>query len=424
MTLVCLLVASLPAGATTYDYRADIAPTGADAGTSPTLVITIKQLSSSSDKKVRSARVSAPDGFVIDTATVKKGNNPLPPSNVTTTNGSVTVNNISLNSGQTITVSVKAFIRCGTSGSVSWTVVGKNGTDYATGGTALSKDPDSDLDTDVTKCRLAFLTQPKVAQNGAVITSAAADPSGEAIKVELRNANGSAVSQSGVQVTLAISSGPSGVSLGGLTQVATNSNGVASFKSTDDPKGPRIGTSARDYRLVASASGIVDSDPSAAFDIEDVAKTCSGSCPANPDPKGGTTASLDVTSSGIVTASLGIDSGLTCDNAANDFYEDTTPIVTWNVTQANSRTVITIRLDASRVDRPYNLYDVCFSAPSYGFRNRFNVRIEPGEAGLLKICPPRLDKQNADPCVVDKWRENGDVLIKFSVPPGDPRGRI
>jgi hypothetical protein len=423
LTVLSLVIAAVPvAAAGDPAYRADFAPTGADAGTTSTLVVTIKQLASASDQKVRSARLSAPGGISIDQATAKRNNTTL--NGVTTTSGSVTIDNIpSLSSNQAVTVTLKVSIPCGQAGTKTWEVVAKNGTDFATGGTALDQASDSQLDTSVTKCSLAFDTQPALAQKGEIITSDPADPTGERVKVQLRDGNGDPTSQSGVQVTLALvsSTAPSGVTLGGDTEDATNGDGIARFE-------PTIGTTARGYKLRASASDpqIADSDASSAFNIEDVAKLCNGSCEADPPSKAGTTAEIDVTSNGgILTVSLGLDDAeLTCENAANDFYEDSSSTVTWDVTQAGSRTVVIIRLDASQVDRPYNLYDVCFSAPSYGFRNRFNVRIEPGEAGLLKICPPRLDKQNADPCVVDKWRENGDVLIKFSVPPGDPRGRI
>ena len=121
--------------------------------------------------------------------------------------------------------------------------------------------------------------------------------------------------------------------------------------------------------------------------------------------------------------SLGLDQ-LDCDNAANHFYQSISSPLTWDITPANGRTEITIRLAAADVTRSYNLYDVCFSSPVSSFRNRYNEKIAAGEAGLLKTCPARLDKQDSDPCVVDKWRENGDVLIKFSVPAGGPRGRI
>jgi len=140
--------------------------------------------------------------------------------------------------------------------------------------------------------------------------------------------------------------------------------------------------------------------------------------------RGATTATVSSSSNGgVLKMSLGLDA-LSCDYEANQHYTSTSSPLTWDVASAGGRTEVTIRLDASDVTRPYNLYDVCFSADSYGFRNRYNVRIDPGKAGLLKICPPRLDKQDADPCVVEKWRENGDVLIRFTVPRGDPRGRI
>jgi hypothetical protein len=397
-------------------YRADIAPGSVPAGTSSDMTITIKQLSSSSDKKVRSARVSAPDGVTIGQVTVKRGNTTL--TNVTSTSGSVTVNNIpSLSSNQTVTVSLKASIPCGESGS-TWIVGAKNGTDFATGGTPLSQDPASQLSTSVTPCSLAWVQQPASAGRDKVITSVVADPSGTPVQVRLLDGMGGHASQSGVTVSLAIvaGTGASGATLDGTTAV-TGSAGIATFA-------PTINRSERGYRLLATASGVIDSDPSSAFNIDDVAKICSVSGCTGSSVKDTTTAKISASSDGgVLTMSLGLDP-LDCHDSANQFYETSSATVTWDITPANDRTEITIRLDKADVTRPYNLYDVCFSSPTSSFRNRYNVKIEKGKAGLLKICPPRLDKQDSDPCVVDKWRDNGDVLIKFSVPPGDPRGRI
>jgi hypothetical protein len=397
-------------------YRAGIVPANAAAGTSSTLVVTITQVSSSSDRRVRSARVSAPAGITITGATAKKGGTTLA---VDVSSDAVTVDSIpSLSSGQSVTVSAQAAIPCGTGGPTTWSVVARNGTRFDAGGAALSQDPASGLTVSVARCSLAFAEQPASAARDAVITSDVADPAGTPVKVRLRDGNGDATSQSGVTVSLAIvtGSGASGATLGGDTSDVTNSNGVSAFA-------PTIDRSERGYRLVASASGIIDSDASASFDINDVAKVCAGTCSGTTD-KGGTTATIRVDSNGgVLTMSLGLDP-LDCDNKANDYYKSSSAPVTWDISTAGGRTEITIRLDASDVTRPYNLYDVCFSSPTSSFRNRYNVRIAPGEAGLLKICPPRLDKQSSDPCVVDKWREGGDVLVRFSVPPGDPRGRI
>jgi hypothetical protein len=417
-----LLIGALPAGATggggSSAYRADVSPGGAAAGRSSTLAVTIKQLSSSSDKKVKSARVSAPSGISIDSASAKKNGTSVPSSNIVVGSGSVTLNNIPLNANDKVVVTLTVSIPCGEGGSRTWDVVGKNGTSFATGGSPLSQDPASQLGTSIARCSLAFVAQPASAGRDKVITSEIAKPGGEPIKVRLRDGAGDPASQSGVTVELSLVSGTGAASatLGGDTSEATNSNGVASFA-------PTIDVSERGYKLKATASGIEGTGPSGPFDINDVAKVCSGECSGSSE-RGATAATISSSSNGgVLTMSLGLDE-LSCDNAANQFYKSTSAPVTWDITPANDRTFITIRLDASEVTRPYNLYDVCFSSPVSSFRNRYNVRIGPGEAGLLKGCPERLGKQDADPCVHDKWREDGDVLIKFSVPAGDPRGRI
>jgi hypothetical protein len=409
-------VAATGGGGSGDAYRADIAPAGAAAGTSSTLVVTIRQLSGSSDKRVRSAQVTAPDGITITGATAKKGNNGL---SAISTASTATVDGIPpLSSGQTVTVTLQTRILCGVGGSKTWAVSARNSNTFGSGGSALSQDPASQLTASVTRCSLEFSEQPADAGRDKVITGDTADPDGTPIKVQLLDGDGDPASQADVTVSLAIVSGTgaSGATLAGTTSDDTNGDGVARFA-------PTIDRSERSYRLEASAAGIIGSGPSSAFDIEDVAKVCSGGCAGSSD-KGTTSATVSSSSSGgVLRMSLGLDA-LSCDDAPNQYYQSSSSPLTWDVTSADGRTEVTIRLAAADVNRPYNLYDVCFSADSYGFRNRYNVRIDPGEAGLLKGCPPRLGKQDADPCVVEKWRENGDVLIKFSVPKGDPRGRI
>jgi adhesin/invasin len=418
-TLLGVVLAATPVGATGSSgpaYRADIAPTSVAAGRSSTLVITLKQLSSSSGKKVHSVRVTAPDGIAVTDATASKGSSSLP---VTSSASVVTVGSIPFSSsGQTATVTLTVAVPCGLGGSRTWTVVGKNGNDFETGGSALTQDPAGQLTTSVTRCSLAFVEQPADAGRDKVITSITADPGGTPIKVRLRDGNGDPASQSGVSVSLAIVSGTgaSSATLGGSTSDTTNSNGVASFA-------PRIDRTADGYRLEASASGIIGSDPSRAFDISDVAMVCAGQC-SGTTSRGGTTTTIDANSAGgVLTFSLGTTT-VDCDNKANLWYKGTSAPVEWDVTSGNGRTTVTIELDRSDANRPFLFYDVCFSSPESRFKNKFGRWIEKGEAGLLPLC--LLTIRRADqPCVVAKWIDRDrDIHVRFSVPPGDPRGRI
>lgn len=417
--LLTLLIAATAVGATGSHgpaYRADISPGTAAAGTSSTLVITVKQLSTSSHQRVRSARVTAPDGLAITDATAKKGSTSLP---VSSSSSVVTVNSIPFSSsGQTATISLEVAIPCGIGGSRTWTVEARKGDDFGSGGPALTQDPASQLTTSIARCSLAFTEQPADAGRDKVVTSVTADPGGTPIKVRLRDGNGSPASQSGVTVSLDLVSGTgaSAATLGGDTSDSTNGNGVAAFAPTIDRTGDG-------YRLKASASGIIDSDPSSAFDITDVAVVCDGAC-SGTSSTASTTATVAARSSGgVLTLSLGTGS-VDCNNRTNRWYKGTSASVEWDVTRGTGRTTVTIELDRADVTRPFPFYDVCFSSPESRFRNKFGKWIEKGEAGLLPLCLFTI-RRSDQPCVVAKWVDRDrNVLVRFSVPPGDPRGRI
>lgn len=417
--IVSLLMAVVPISATGGGggaaYRADIAPGSAAAGTSKELVITITQLSSSHDKKARSVRVTAPEGLVITSASAKKGSTSL---SVTSSSSQATVTGIPFTgAGQTATIKLQVTIPCGVGGSLSWTVVSKNSSDFSSG-SPLSQDPASELTTSISKCSLVFTEQPADAGRDKVITSVAANPSGTPIKVRLRDgADSGYVDQAGVTVSLAIVSGTgaAGADLSGSTTDTTNSNGVAAFA-------PKIDTTANGYRLKATASGIIGVE-SNAFDISDVAVVCDGGC-SGTSSKGGTTTTIAANSSGgVLSFSLGT-SSVDCNNKKNLWYKGTSVPVEWDVTSGTGRTTVTIELDRADVTKPFLFYEVCFSSPESRFKNLFGKWIEKGEAGLLPPCLFTI-RRSDQPCLVAKWIDKDrDVHVRFSVPPGDPRGRI
>ena len=79
---------------------------------------------------------------------------------------------------------------------------------------------------------------------------------------------------------------------------------------------------------------------------------------------------------------------------------------------------------AASVDRPFFKYEVCFSSPNSTFKNKYGRTIAAGDAGILPMCVNCL-KPSGGPCVLLKWFDkDGNVYVKFSVPAGDPRGKI
>jgi hypothetical protein len=401
-------------------YRADVAPTGVAAGTGSTSTVTLTQLvedDSYGNKELGSVRITPPAGFSISGASAARGATVLP---VSIASGAVTVNNVDLHhAGQTATVSVQATIPCGTAGSAVWTVVAHSTDLYSNSHAKVrTQDPASALTSQVAPCSLGFAAQPAAAGTGQTITSVAADPSGSPVKVQLRDGNGAPAAQPGVTIDLAITpgSGTSGAVLGGTVSAATGTSGLASFAPTVDRAG-------HDYRLDASAGPGIAPATSSAFDVSDVAKVCSGAC-SGSDTQGDTTATVSATSNGGVLAmSLGLDE-VDCNNAVNKYYVATSQTVSFSVTPATGRTTITIKLAAASVDRPFLKYEVCFSSPNSTFVNKYGKTIPAGDAGILPWCLNCLHPTGG-PCVLLKWFDrDGNVYVKFSVPSGDPRGKI
>ena len=95
--------------------------------------------------------------------------------------------------------------------------------------------------------------------------------------------------------------------------------------------------------------------------------------------------------------------------------------VTFLVTEASG--LSTVRVTLQDPDQgAANKYQVCFSSPDSSFVSRSGQNVAKGEAGLLKDC---ADVNPANkPCVVDRFKENGAVVVIITVPPGDPRIKL
>ena len=127
---------------------------------------------------------------------------------------------------------------------------------------------------------------------------------------------------------------------------------------------------------------------------------------------------------GVLSASLGLDT-VDCNNAVNRNYVATSQTVTFDVTQATGRTLVTMKIAAASVTKLWFKYEVCFSSPSSTFVNKYGATIPAGQAGILPSCFFDCDRPSIGPCVLLKWFDlRGNVYVLFSVPAGDPRGRV
>jgi hypothetical protein len=403
-------------------YKAVVAPSSIAAGTSVATatqqVLTLTQLASGGTNRVGSFRILIPNDLTVSNPTAKRGTTTL---GVQQSSGSLTVNSVGFTgNSQTVKVTMSVTSLCGTTGDRTWQVRAQNATTFTAAGVDLAQDAASQLGTTIDRCSLQFVSQyqPASAARTKVITSEVAAPGGAHIRVRVLDANGAAADAIGIAITLAIveGTGASGATLGGDVESDTNANGVANDFA------PTINKSERGYKLRATADNIAP-DTSAEFEIYDDATKCTGGPCDVQSTKGATSAALSIVANdGVLTLSVGLDQDPSCYDPDNHFYETTSDTVTWNITSSAGRVEATIIIDSSEVTRPYNLYDVCFVSPTSGFRNRYNIKIKPNHPGLLKICPPRLDPE---PCVLDKQQlPDGSVKIVFSVPVGDPRGRV
>ncbi len=415
LALILSLVAPvLGTGSTAPSYKAVLAPTTAAAGTGNTATITIKQLVNDSyhTKEFGSARITAPTGWTITGASSTRGT-------ATFTSSTVTVDNVDLDyAGQTAGITIQSTIPCGAASSGTWTVVGHSTYSYDSPyAKVLKQDPASVLTATVTPCSLAFVSgrQPAGAAVGATITSTAGDPGGLSIQVQLRDGNGAPAPQSGVSVSLTIKPGsgsPDG-DLGGTVNDNTDANGVAEFAPTIDAPG-------HDYKLLAGAGSGIDPDTSAAFNIDDVSKVCSGACSGTAQ-SGNTTGTVSANSNGgLLTLSIGLEEA-DCNNEKNNYYVATSEVVSFSVTPATGRTTVTIKIDKSSVTKPFIKYEACFLSPGSAFTNKYGKPIAAGEAGILPWCINCLNPTGG-PCVVAKWFDlHGNVYVRASIPAGDPR---
>jgi hypothetical protein len=420
--LVILLVGVVPVAATggsSPTYKAVVAPATAAAGTTLTSTVTLTQLVYSHERKLGSARVTPPTGFVITAASAVRGSTTLP---VTIASGSVTVNDIDLkHPGKTAVVTVQASVACGVVGPKSWGVEARNTSTFTSSyAKVLVRHSSSQLTTNVSGCSLAFVDGrgPTSAETGQTITSVPGEPSGQPIAVQLRAGSGAPANQSGVGISLAIvaGTGTAGAALGGTTSATTDGTGLAVFA-------PTIDLSGRDYRLAASAAGAIASATSAAFDIDDVVQPCAGSC-SGTATLGATTASVSATSNGgLLTMSLGLDA-LDCNDAVNGFYVGSSEVLTFSVTPAAGRTTVVMKLAKAAVTKAFFKYEACFASEDSAFVNKLGNPIAAGQAGILPWCS-NIFHPSGGPCLVLKWADlHGNVYVKFSVPQGDPRGRI
>jgi len=400
---------SVSPDANTADASAD-----AWAGAIPTITLSIGN--DASPQTLGSANITVPAGIVPDP--------PLPGGNV------IQLRNLNLAPGATTSVSLTARIPCvPDAAGYPWMVQVKQSNDFNGTGNDFTPTTDPPRLFGAGVCSLAFTAdgQPTSAQRLTNITAEPYLPTGSR-PVTVRVADGSGtgtVTWWTAPVTLAIATNPGSGTLSGTTS-ATPVSGVAPFLAGG--VGPQIDRSAGGYRLTASSAGVTGTAPlSNPFDIVDSGQRCHANQPCSGTASNArfatsvtTTATLE---NDLLIMNLGApDAGVV--DCAN--YTETTDILAFDVTTLTggpSGSAKTVTFTILNPVKSASQYDVCFSSPAPFTAKSLTPAPVQTDGSYVALLPDCRRVSGVPPCVSDRARVNGTVVVTFIAPQGDPKAR-
>ena len=401
LIMLGLLVPRAFADTTSKPYAVDVTAHIVSAGSTQTFVATLTN--ETGTQQLGSANLTVPAGFTI----VSTGT-PTPAGTATVVGNVVQLRDLATPAGSSASVSIVAIAPC-PAGTYTWSVIAKQANNF-TGdpGNDLSFDAaNSDLNTTLNgTCRLGFgfLTQPADAQVNTNITTQRYLPAGAPVQVEVLDADGNLITSSTVPVSLSIVTNPSGGTLSSAGASAVG--GIATFSILS------IDRTGLGYTLGATTTAIaIDPGTSTPFDIVDVGKECpSGPCQSGNVTNGNTTAQ-ETTSSGTAGDQLTL--ALSVETLDCTGYTELSAVVTFDVTGSRTKTItITIPKSAGLFA---NGRQVCFSSPT-PFVDRFGATVTTGLLPDCTVAPA--------PCKLSSKVVKKTIVVTFSAPAGDPRGRV
>ena len=421
-----ILLAGLASGATdtkpftatvSVNPDANTANARADAWAGATPTITISITNDADPQTLGSANITIPAGIVPDP--------PLPTGNV------IQLRNLNLAPHATTSVSLTARIPCvPDAAGYPWVAQVKQSNDFNGTGNDFTPATAPPRLFGAGVCSLAFTTdgQPTSAQR---LTNITADPyfPGSTRPVAVRVADGSVsgtVAWWTAPVALAIATNPGSGTLSGTTS-ATPVSGTAQFLAGGI--GPQIDRSAAGYRLTASSAGVPGTAPlSSSFDIVDsgqrchAGQQCSGTA-SNARFSGSvtTTATLE---NDLLLMSLGApdEPVVDCPN-----YAETTDILAFDVTTLTggaSGSAKTITFTILNPVKSAAQYDVCFRAPAPFTAKSLAPAPVQTDGSYVALLPDCRRVSGVAPCVTDRARVSGTVVLTFTAPPGDPKAHF
>lgn len=303
-----------------------------------------------------------------------------------------------------------------------FSVTAKQANDYSGTGNDFTLEP-SDRSVEVVgTCGLAFVDQPTNAELDVAITSAALDPTGLPVSVEVLDASlSSRATSSAATVTLSAANPSVAAPVVGGTTAAVAVAGLARFVP-----GPSLAPSAFEYTLSASSAGLVGSQPSLPFAIVDDGVSCPAGQPCDEVAtvaKNGQSVSVSF-GAGSTTSSLLVSLGsadapsFTCAG-----YPRKAGVLVSQFVFAGDGDDRLGRMTTTVPDgsKPLNDYQVCWAAP-YPFTTKAGVPAavqgtKPGTnvplyVGLLPDCPRRGTLR---PCVSSRSQDRSTKAVTIVV---------
>jgi len=386
------------------------------AGATPTITISIRN--DASPQTLGSANITVPAGIVPD-----------PPL---TTGDVIELRNLNLAPGATASVSLTARIPCvPDAAGYPWDVQVKQSNDFNGTGNDFTPTTAPPRLYGAGLCSLRFVDgdpggQPKGAQRLTNITAEPYLPTSTS-PVAVRVADGSVdgtVEWWSSDVTLSIAAGynPGAGTLSGTT-VASPNAGVARFMSGG--VGPQIDKSAGGYRLTASSPGVTGTAPlSNPFDIVDFGQRCPGASQRCTGTAFNASfrAQVDTfaTPDDLLLLSLGAPDAPTFDCLG---YAETTDTLAFDVTtltggpSGSAKTVLYTILSPVK-SAPQ--YDVCFRSLAPFTAKSLLPALLQIDGSYVALLPDCRRVNDVPPCVSNRARVNGTVVLTITAPQGDP----
>jgi len=411
-----MLLSASPADASTGTYHVVLAPASAAGGASSSLSATI---SLDSGTRLGAVNLTAPPGFQLTSASLPSSS----PGTASISGNVLELRHLGLTPHTSVTAGLTAVSACAPA-TYRWSAAATVEGNF-TGSTLALRTTASNLSTTVASgCSLYWSTEPADAAIGQAITSAAFDPTGPPLQVEVLDGNGSLSTTSTAPITVLLSSNPGAGTLSGTTTVDAV-GGVASF---DDLSIDQPGTG---YVLEADSPGIAGAH-SSSFDETTSGTTCSPgqSCETGASTP---TSSMDLstTPAAPTTLSITVDPG-TALQCAGYSAQDPNWYSFLSSSSASGKVV-----EYTVIPSHAGEVGFCLGAP-YEFTTNTGAPAPPGtlpdgSSGFIGLLP-RCTASSTGPCVdartltPDPNSPTGyDVTLKALFPaglPGDPIGRV